>query len=490
MIKTRKILFSIFMLFILVGCTTNTTVVEKPLFEFTTKTNTTLEMGETLQLEVNDEFLESNKIEDISFTYTNDCINISKSGLVTAIKPGTVTIVGNYETTYDEIDIIVTEPSVINVYLSTDFDEVYVGDTVLLNGSVKPSFYMDDIEYVVTSGRDCVRIDGNLIQTIKDGKFTVIAKVNEYVSEEIEITVLSKDITSDPYENVNVTEFYANYIPATSYMDAYYRTLHGLMSGSIEPQQDVPTVADYQPMKDGKYVKNTSALYSADGNTYYILDGYGNVTNQIYKGAAYVSLEEVAAYVLAFNDIPVNYSSSKKTKPSSSIWGKYLRVNHTQFSGDTSRYPYEPELPNISGCGGDYKYYEIDLGTTGTDTGNGYKVAEYNDGNTITRGAARIVYSRFDRNGNDIIEFDEKYVFYTYNHYNDFQEYLNYEGGWGEMFGNITGGGTLSSKYNYNPTPYVEVSLEDISNSTYSLILTINQQLDQLIVYYNKEYQY
>ena len=25
------------------------------------------------------------------------------------------------------------------------------------------------------------------------------------------------------------------------------------------------------------------------------------------------------------------------------------------------------------------------------------------------------------------------------------------------MFGNVTGGGTLSSKYNYNPTPYVQV---------------------------------
>jgi hypothetical protein len=61
-----------------------------------------------------------------------------------------------------------------------------------------------------------------------------------------------------------------------------------------------------------------------------------------------------------------------------------------------------------------------------------------------------------DRDG--VIEVGENYVFYTYNHYNDFQEYLNYEGGWGEMFGNITGGGTLSSKYDYNPTPYVEVT--------------------------------
>ena len=56
-----------------------------------------------------------------------------------------------------------------------------------------------------------------------------------------------------------------------------------------------------------------------------------------------------------------------------------------------------------------------------------------------------VVQKDIDRDG--VIEVGENYVFYTYNHYNDFQEYLNYEGGWGEMFGNITGGGTLSSKY-------------------------------------------
>ena len=55
------------------------------------------------------------------------------------------------------------------------------------------------------------------------------------------------------------------------------------------------------------------------------------------------------------------------------------------------------------------------------------------------------------------------YLFYTYNHYNDFQEYLNYEGGWGEIFGNITGGGKISSKYDYNPTPYVKVARRDLT---------------------------
>ena len=42
---------------------------------------------------------------------------------------------------------------------------------------------------------------------------------------------------------------------------------------------------------------------------------------------------------------------------------------------------------------------------------------------------------------------------YTYNHYEDFQEYLNYEGGWGKIFGyNQRPAG--SSK----PSPYIAVA--------------------------------
>ena len=260
---------------------------------------------------------------------------------------------------------------------------------------------------------------------------------------------------SDPYANVNKNDFYADYEPATSYWDSYYRTQNGLMSGSIEAQDQAPTLADKMPMDDGYYVRNTSAIYSKDKNVYYVVNADGEIVNKIYKGGAYVTLEEVAAYVFAFGEVPANYVSSKSTKPTSSKWGEYLRLNHSAFSGDTSRYPYEPELPDISGCGGSLRYYEIDIGTTGTDCDPSYYPAVYNNGTKITRGAARIVYTRFDANGDKIIDVNEKYLFYTYNHYNDFQEYLNYEGGWGEIFGNITGGGTISSKYDCNPTDYV-----------------------------------
>lgn len=267
---------------------------------------------------------------------------------------------------------------------------------------------------------------------------------------------------SDPYVDVDVDEFYANYTPATTYMDAYYRSQHYLMSGSIDAQDQAPTIAEDRPMEDGKYIRNTSAIFSEDGNIYYIIDSDGNIVNRIIKGGAYVTLEEVAAYVLAFASIPANYTSAKLQGSHSNEWGKYARGNHSKFSGNNKKYKYEPELPNISGCGGTFQYYEIDIGTTGTDCDPSYPIRDYNTGTYITRGAARIVYTQYDKNGDGYIEIDERYVFYTYNHYNDFQEYLNYENGWGEMFGNITGGGTLSENKGANPTPYVEVIKKDL----------------------------
>ena len=267
--------------------------------------------------------------------------------------------------------------------------------------------------------------------------------------------------TTDPYTNVNKNAFYANYTPAKNYKDAEYRTKHFLMSGSIASQDQRPTIAGVQP-KNGTQLLRNSAMYYADGgNTYFVLDANGDVANKIYKGGAYVTLEEVAAYVFAFGTVPANYVSGKNVKPTSSDWGKYLRLNHSKFSGDTSDYPYEPELPNISGCGGSYQYYEIDIGTTGTDCDPQYYATVYNNGSNITRGAARIVYARYEYGK----QLTGTYVFYTYNHYNDFQEYLNYEGGWGKMFGNITGGGSLSSKNpSYcNPTPYVETQRSDFT---------------------------
>ena len=264
---------------------------------------------------------------------------------------------------------------------------------------------------------------------------------------------------------VDKTAFYASYTPACCLTNSQYRTSHGLLSGSKEVPGQFAVDAAYRPTQDGKLVRNTSAYYLDGGSTYVITDASGREVMRIYKGGAYITLEEVAAYMYAFGgssgSIPANYTTNKKTSPSSSIWGEYLRVNHTKFSGSTTKYPYEPKLPDISGCGGSLQYYEMDIGTTGTVTPGDYAVKIYNDGKTITRGAARIVYTRQDKNGNGIYEANEVYVFYTDNHYNDFREYLNYYGGWGEIFGNITGGGEYSSKTKYNPTAYPQTAYQE-----------------------------
>lgn len=270
----------------------------------------------------------------------------------------------------------------------------------------------------------------------------------------------------DPYQNISKAEFYADYTTACCNLDATYRSKHGLLSGSLEVSGQYANEAENRPMYEGKFIRNTATVYLDDGNTYVVMDSAGDEVMRIHKAGGYITLEEVAAYMYAFGgadgSIPANYTSKKKGRPNSSIWGEYLRVNHSYFIGDTDKYPYEPELPDISGCGGNLQYYEMDIGTTGTTT-PGYAPEPYIEGNSINRGAARLVYTRCDLNKNGVYENNEVYVFYTHNHYNDFREYLNYYGGWGEMFGNVTGGGVYSSKTDANPTPYVPTAYADFS---------------------------
>lgn len=325
-----------------------------------------------------------------------------------------------------------------------------VGDTIQLEILEK------DLDVTWSASNDAVYLEKTTgwITALREGKVTVTATYKNS-SDKIMIEILDETST----EKSTLDE--GSHISSNGYAEALERSKQGIPSGSLKVPDQAPILSEYRPMKNGKYIRNTKSNF-IDENTYAVVDAYGNEVFRIYRGGGYITLEEVAAYVYAFGDIPANYVEGKNMEPENSIWGEYLRLNHSRFSGDTERYPYEPQLPNISGCGGSLYYYEIDIGTTGTDCDDSFLVKTYNDGQTITRGAARIVYGKYDLNGNGKYEFGEHHVFYTYNHYNDFQEYLNYYGGWGEMFGNITGGGTLSSKYAYNPTPYVAVVWEEL----------------------------
>ena len=323
-----------------------------------------------------------------------------------------------------------------------------VGETVTLTTDLPPQ-YTKNLEW--SASHTSVSVDANgRVTAVSEGK-AIVTVCYKDLSDRVLVDVVSP---SEYLELVGREAFYQTYTVADSYGEALARSEQGLMSGSLTVPAQAPTLATVQPRLDGALIRNSQPAY-IDENTYAVVDAYGNEVLRVYRGGGYVTLEEVAAYVYAFGEVPANYVEGKNAEPEDSPWGEYLRLNHTPFSGDTDRYPYEPVLPDISGCGGELDYYEIDVGTTGTDCDPRYQAKIYNDGENITRGAARIVYTRYDANGDEILDPNEKYLFYTYNHYNDFQEYLNYYGGWGELFGNVTGGGTLSSREDYAPTAYV-----------------------------------
>lgn len=375
---------------------------------------------------------------------------------VTALKADGTTIyvakAGNIVSNPITITVLpqVIEPISLSISISDTTLEAF--ETATLSYTLVPINASGSVIYEILSGNSNISISGNTVTCINEKPAVIRGKIGDVVSNSIEIN--KEVIQEDPYKNMSASDFYANYTIASSYIDSVYRTNHNFMSGSIEPQLQAPTLSESRPMSNGLFLRNSSSYYDDNGNTYHVVDTNGEIVLSVYKDAAYVSLEEVAAYIFAFGDVPANYTSSKTGKPASNPWGKYLRLNHSYFSGSVSQYPYEPVLPNIRGCGGEFYYYETDIGTTGTDCDPNYAAKVYNNGTTITRGAARIVYSRYDKNEDNIIDINEKYLFYTYNHYNDFQEYLNYYGGWGKMFGNITGGGSISSTSNYNPTSY------------------------------------
>lgn len=326
--------------------------------------------------------------------------------------------------------------------------EMAVGDTLKLE------IQEDGASVTWTASNDSVYVDKTgVVTACREGKATVTASFGE-LSDLVMIEVSAEGAKNPAIDNGSHTY-------ASSYAEALERSEKGIPSGSLTVPDQAPVLSEYRPQKNGQYILNTKSNF-IDENTYSVVDAYGKEVFRIYRGGGYITLEEVAAYVYAFGDVPANYIKGKNMEPENSIWGEYLRLNHSKFSGNTEKYPYEPKLPNISGCGGELYYYEIDIGTTGTDCDDAYSVKVYNDGQNITRGAARIVYGKYDLNKNGVYEEGELHVFYTYNHYNDFQEYLNYYGGWGEMFGNITGGGELSSKKNFNPTAYVVVVREEL----------------------------
>lgn len=254
-------------------------------------------------------------------------------------------------------------------------------------------------------------------------------------------------ILGDPYIGMSRNEFYSNYKEATSYEDAMYRTEHGFISGSIEYENYKPTKKTLY--KNGQFLKFNNYSYGYDENNEiisYDINTEDGKYKTIYKGAAYISLEEVSAYILAFGEVPPNSNYDKGTKgkkASIEKWGEYGRVNIGKYKNDVISYPNEPELPLKDSNNKYYQYIETDFG-----------LEDYNDGYSINRGTNRIVFTGQYQDGSKVKDINERYVFYTYNHYEDFQEYLNYYGGWGDRFGYETGN-------EIKPTPHIEALIVD-----------------------------
>lgn len=415
----------------------------------------------------------------VSYSVSDESIaTITNNNVLKTLKIGDVNVTASVGGTVSEaitIHVVATGGTPTSISLSTNKTSVTVGQYATLSYSVYPTSSAKDIEYYAIEGENNVEIVGEKVYVLSKAPVKIVGHISGVITTSV-IEINPNTMTTDPYTSYSSeskrNSFHGSgYTEATCLQDAEYRSDHFLMSGDLTVPDQEPTIAKNQPQSNGKYYRNTTTLFLDNGKTYIVFDVNGKVANIIYKGGAYITLEDVAAYVMAFGDVPANYDSNKKAQPSSSSWKKYLRVNHSYFKGDTSQYPYEPVLPNISGCGGSYSYYELDIGTTGTDCDPDYSCTLYNNGSSISRGAARIVYSKYtsyssSSGGTEFTDINDRYVFYTYNHYNDFQEYLNYENGWGEMFGNITGGGTISSETDYNPTSYVKVlTLNFLANS-------------------------
>lgn len=304
-----------------------------------------------------------------------------------------------------------------------------------------------------------VKLQKNLnflnVEFAKEDNPDGIVKEMKITRNVVETTI---DTMKDPYIGVSKESFYANYKPATSYEDAYFRSKHYFMSGDISSISHLPDTSNTLK-KDGVYLKNAVANYEVDEDGNYVSYEVTNLNGKKYKiyyGGAYCTVEEVAAYLFAFGDIPANYTPSKKASPSyiQNGWGEYLRLNQTIFSGDTDKYKTEPLLTDIKDK---LNYYESDHGSLGGFDCGG-TVSTYNDGKSIKRGTCRFVYS-FSNKDNSEFRLEDRHVFYTYNHYNDFQEYLNYEGGFTARFGNETAGNNYNEVSSNKPTPPYEYKL-------------------------------
>ncbi len=295
----------------------------------------------------------------------------------------------------------------------------------------------------------------------------------------------------DTNEERKAFETSSSYKPAVCYEDAQLRSAHGLVSGTNKSSKVITDTTNSSKYKSGSsFKRNTTSRYTFnnDGSyrSYTILNGDGSKYETIYYGGAYTEISEVASYLLAFEEVPPNmgYSTSGKSTsdPAISNWWRAGRVNYGEFSGPTqTNYTYEPPVPGMALYSGNNgtatrSYIECDFGDWSNYNNASYvkSAGIYTDGdNDISRGVLRFIFTaKYDsgngssgRNVSANVDYlnksfsgaeniNNRYVFYTYDHYGDFQEYLNYADGWGQRFGSMEAGNSTPTGTTYSPTAY------------------------------------
>lgn len=292
-------------------------------------------------------------------------------------------------------------------------------------------------------------------------------KIIEETYFRVKETLIETDYTSyeDPYINIDEDEFYENYKISDSYIDSYYRSLHGLLCGELIEDDGSPKQYESAPMKSNDiYYKNAYIRFgvNADGDRVsYTINTLDDSDYTIYKDGIYTSMNDVAAYLFAFNDLPKNYLSGTSLKNEAyNLYGEFGRVNFNKYSGPSAtKYQYEPYL---KGQEDKTLYYrETDFGAT---YGPNYYYT-YNDRHNGSNGReifrflvansydSSYTYAKksTDYSTPNPTSIDDRYVYYTFNHYNDFVEYLNYYNGFTAPFGNMTAGNNMNEYNASNP---------------------------------------
>lgn len=271
--------------------------------------------------------------------------------------------------------------------------------------------------------------------------------------------------TTDPYQDINsfedVKNFYTfPYKRATSYEDAQYRTKHHLISGDYN-------ASDYKVAINNENTNSTATVYRNNVTDYtyrpdksyesyklYSLDG---TYETIYYGGAYSSINEVAAYLFAFGETPANIMSSNSDYTNAAERYRYGRVNDNEYSGpQAKKYVYEPALyGQIRGKTNKLNYNETDFGDwvyyNDTVYDTKYDPTVYvTENKEYARGVMRFCYITKSDNASTFDDLNNRRVYFTYNHYNDFVEFLNYKDGFGKVFGNMTEGREYNGKVAYD----------------------------------------